>query len=27
VIRPADPRSSLRGFLDRFAAELMPLQT
>jgi probable F420-dependent oxidoreductase len=27
VIRPADPRSSLRGFLDRFAAEMMPLQT
>jgi probable F420-dependent oxidoreductase len=27
VIRPADPRSSLRGFLDRFNAELMPLQT
>jgi probable F420-dependent oxidoreductase len=27
VIRPADPRSSFGGFLDRFAAELMPLQT
>ena len=27
VIRPADPRGSLRGFLDRFAAEMMPLQT
>jgi probable F420-dependent oxidoreductase len=27
VIRPADPRSSFEGFLDRFAAEMMPLQT
>jgi probable F420-dependent oxidoreductase len=27
VIRPADPRTSFGGFLDRFAAELMPLQT
>jgi probable F420-dependent oxidoreductase len=27
VIRPADPRSSFGGFLDRFAAEMMPLQT
>jgi probable F420-dependent oxidoreductase len=27
VIRPADPRSSFAGFLDRFAAEMTPLQT
>ena len=27
VIRPADPRDSFRGFLDRFIAEMMPLQT
>jgi probable F420-dependent oxidoreductase len=27
VIRPADPQTSLRGFLNRFAAEMMPLQT
>jgi hypothetical protein len=27
VIRAADPRSSFGAFLDRFAAEMMPLQT
>jgi len=27
VIRPADPRSSFDGFLGRFVAEMMPLQT
>jgi probable F420-dependent oxidoreductase len=27
VIRPADPRASFGGFLDRFVAEMLPLQT
>jgi len=27
VIRPADPRDSFRAFLDRFIAEMIPLQT
>ena len=27
VIRPADPRSSFGGFLERFVVEMMPLQT
>ncbi len=27
VIRPADPRDSFRGFLERFVAEMLPLQT
>jgi hypothetical protein len=27
VMRPADPRGSFGEFLDRFVAEMMPLQT
>jgi probable F420-dependent oxidoreductase len=27
VIRPADPQSSFRAFLDRFVTEMLPLQT